>query len=173
MKRQIAIGLVLSAALAGCGSLQPMSPGEFRQTIGGSSMGTVETFDVAQSYEQVVATLRKKSTECLAVSTTSSGTVFQGNMATRETSHSVYKPTLSATDGKMELAVQVDFGAHTTVQKKPEGGFYILVADAVPAGANATKLTIYRGSLGGAKEIGNAIRGWATGTSSSCPNLNG
>lgn len=173
MKRKIAIGLALGAALCGCGSLQPMSPTEFRQTIGGSSMGTVESFDAGRPYEQVVETLRKKSNECLAVSTTASGTVFQGNMAMRETSHSVYKPTLSVADGKMELAVQVDFGAHTTIQKKPEGGFYILVADAAPAGAKATKLTIYRGSLGGAKEIGNAIRGWATGTSSTCPNLNG
>ena len=173
MKGKIAIGLALSAALCGCGSLQPMSSSEFRQTIGGSSMGSVETFDAARPYEQVVETLRRKSNECLAVSTISSGTVFQGNMAMRETSHAVYKPTLSAADGKMELAVQVDFGAHTTIQKKPDGGFYILVADAAPAGAKATTLTIYRGGLGGAKEIGNAIRGWATGTSSVCPNLSG
>ena len=59
----------------------------------------------------------------------------------------------------MELAVQVDFGAHTTVQKKkPDGGFFILVADAVPAGASAAKVTIYRGRLGKAEQIGEAIR---------------
>jgi hypothetical protein len=92
-------------------------------------------------------------------------------MPMRETSHSVYKPALSVTDGQMELAVQVDFGAHTTVGKKPEGGFYILVADAAPSGAKATKVTIYRGSLGRAKEIGSAIRGWAAGTSLDCPKL--
>jgi hypothetical protein len=174
MQRNIALALVLAAALCGCGSLaQPMSAGEFRQAIGGSSLGTVTSFDVARPYQQVIDTLRKKANECLAVATTSSGTVFQGNMAMRETSSSVYKPTLSVTGQGLELAVQVDFGAHTTVQKKPDGGFYILVADAVPAGANGAKLTIYRGGLGKAKEIGNAIQQWAAGTSSTCPNLNG
>jgi hypothetical protein len=174
MQRKIPLALVLSALLSGCGSLaQPMSAGEFRQTIGGSSLGTVTSFDVARPYQQVVDTLRKKSNECLAVTATSSGTVFQGNMAMRETSSSTYKPTLSVSGQSLELAVQVDFGAHTTVQKKPDGGFYILVADAVPAGANAAKVTIYRGSLGKAKEIGEAIRGWADGTSSTCPKLNG
>jgi hypothetical protein len=69
--------------------------------------------------------------------------------------------------------VQVDFGEHTTVQQKPEGGFYILVADTMPTGANATKVTIYRGGIGKAKEIAAAVRAWATGASSTCPNLNG
>lgn len=174
MKRKIALGLTLSAALCGCGSLgQPMSPSEFRETVGGSSFGTVESFEATRPYDQVVDTLRKKANECLAVATTSSGTVFQGNMATRETSHSVYKPTVSVAGQTMQLAVQVDFGPHAVVQKVPEGGFYILVADATPAGTKATKVTIYHGKLGKAKEIGAAVRGWATGTSASCPNLNG
>jgi hypothetical protein len=170
MLRNLAPALVF-AALTGCGSLaQPMSAAEFRQLVGGSSLGTVVSFDVARPYPQVVDTLRKKSDECLAVTATSSGTVFQGNMAMRETSTSVYKPTMSIAGERMELAVQVDFGAHTTVQKKPDGGFYILVADAVPAGAGA-KVTIYRGRLGKAEDIGNAIREWATGASTSCPKL--
>lgn len=174
MKRQIALGLSLSAALCGCGSLgQPMSPREFRQIVGDSSFGTVESFEAPRPYEQVIDTLRKKTNECLAVVTTSSGTVFQGNMAMSETSRSVYKPTVSVTGQAMELAVQVDFGPHTVVQKVPEGGFYILVADAAPAGTKATKVTIYHGKLGKAKEIGAAVRGWATGASTICPNLNG
>lgn len=173
MKLKIAIAVFLGASIAGCGSLQPMNPGEFRQAIAGSSMGTVETFEVARPHLQVVETLRKKSDECLAVATTSSGTVFQGNMTMRETSHSVYKPTLSMAEGQMELAVQVDFGEHTTIGQKPPGGFYILIADAVPAGAKATKVTIYRGSLGRAKEIGSAVRAWAAGTSLECPDLTG
>jgi hypothetical protein len=150
-----------------------MSPTEFRQTVGGSSFGTVESFEAARPYDQVVDTLRKKANECLAVATTSSGTVFQGNMAMRETSRSVYKPTISVNGQSTELAVQVDFGPHTVIQKVPEGGFYILVADAAPAGARTTKVTIYRGSIGKSKEIGAAVRGWATGASATCPNLNG
>lgn len=174
MLRKMGLGFVLGVALGGCGSLgQPMSPAEFRQTVAGSSLATQESFDAARPYDQVRETLRKKADECLAVATTSSGTVFQGNMMMRENSRAAYKPTVSTTDRGMELAVQVDFGEHTTVQKKPEGGFYILVVDAAPAGATATKLTIYRGSLGKAKEIAAAIRSWAIGESSACPNLNG
>ena len=173
MQRTLTLALTL-AAIGGCGALaQPMNAAEFRQVVGGSSFGTVVSFDVARPYQQVIDTLRKKSDECLAVTATSSGTVFQGNMPMRETSTSVYKPTLSIADHRTELAVQVDFGAHTTVQKKPDGGFYILVADAVPAGAGAAKVTIYRGRLGKAEEIGNAIRDWASGASTSCPKLSG
>jgi hypothetical protein len=113
----------------------------------------------------VVDTLRTKANECFAVIATSSGTVLQGNMTMRETSRYVYKPTVSVADRSMELAVQVDFGAHTTVKKKPDGGFYILVAEAVPAGANAAKVTIYA--------AGSAKRSWANGTNTSCPDLNG
>lgn len=172
MQRGFTFTLAL-ASLSACGSLgQPMSAAEFRQTIGGSSFGTTTSFDVARPYQLVVDTLRTKSTECLAVTATSSGTVFQGNMPMRETATSVYKPTVSIAGERMELAVQVDFGAHTTVQKKPDGGFYIVVADAVPAGAGA-KVTIYRGRLGKAAEIETAIRDWATGASTSCPELGG
>lgn len=173
MQRKFTLALAL-AAVTGCAALaQPMNPAEFRQVVGGSSFGTVTRFDVTRPYQQVVETLRSKSSECLAVTATSSGTVFQGNMPMRETSRSIYKPTVTMADQRMELAVQVDFGAHTTVQKKPDGGFYILVADAEPAGASAAKITLYRGKLGKAEVIGNAIRDWATGASTSCPNLNG
>lgn len=41
------------------------------------------------------------------------------------------------------------------------------------SGIKATKVTIYHGKLGKAKEIGAAVRGWAMGTSATCPNLNG
>jgi hypothetical protein len=146
-----------------------MNAAEFRQAISGSSLGSVTSFDTPRPYTQVTETLRLKATECLAVSTTKSGMVSQGNMRVRETLNSVYKPTVSVTGQEMELAVQVDFGK--TIPRRPEGGIYILVADAIPAGANATKVTIYRGKLGQGKEIGSAIRDWAEGTSSTCPNL--
>jgi len=174
MKRKMVPGLTLCAALCGCGSLgQPMSPSEFREQVSHSSFATVQSFDAARPYQQVVETLRKKSQECLAVATTSSGTVFQGNMAMRETSHAVYKPTLAASDNKTELAVQIDFGEHVLVQKVPEGGMYILVAEAAPVDARTTKVTIYRGKIGKAQDIDDAIRSWVQGTSSSCPNLGG
>lgn len=174
MTHRILFALSVVAVLCSCGSLgQPMSPGEFREAVAGSSLASIESFDADRPYAQVVETLRKKANECLKVATTSSGTVFQGSTAVREQSRAVYTPTLTMKQPGMELAIQVDFGEHTTMQKTPIGGFYILVADAMPAGEKVTKLTIYRGSLGRAKEIGSAIRAWVTGASSTCPDLNG
>src|SRR5882724_775567 len=80
MERRIVLGLALTAALCGCGALgQPMNPGEFRQAVSSSSLATVESFDAGRPYQQVVDTLRAKANECLAVATSSSGPVFQGN----------------------------------------------------------------------------------------------
>jgi hypothetical protein len=173
MKRRIALGLALTAALCGCGTLgQPMNPGEFRQAVSSSSLATVESFDTGRPYQQVVDTLRAKANECLTVATSSSGPVFQGNTTVTEHSQAVYTPTVSVTERGMELAVQVNFGNHTLIQKTPPGGLYILVADATAAGEKATKLTIYRGNIAKAKQIGGAIRAWANGEKSTCPDLN-
>ena len=173
MERRLLLIATSSVILCACGALgQPMSSGEFRETVKGSSFSTVETVDTSRSYEQVVESLRNRANECLAVVTTSSGPVFQGNTMVTEHSRAAYKPTLSTNSQGLELAVQVDFGAHTMVQKVPPGGMYILVAEASPSGAG-TKLTIYRGKVGRAKEIGSAIRQWVTGESSACPELKG
>ncbi len=171
MERRFFLIATLSAFVCGCGALaQPMSSGEFRTAVKGSSFATTETFDIDRPYAQVVETLRTKANECLAVVATSSGPVFQGNTMVTEHSRAEYKPTISASGERLELAVQVDFGEHTMIQKLPPGGMYILVADAVPAG-KGTKLTIYRGKLGKATEIGGAIRQWSMGKSSACPDL--
>lgn len=173
MERRLSLIATSSVFLSACGALgQPMSSGEFRETVKGSSFATVETVDSSRPYEQVIESLRNRADACLAVTTTSSAPVFQGNTMVTEHSRSAYKPTISTSPQGMELAVQVDFGAHTMIQKVPPGGMYILVADAVPAGAG-TKVTIYRGTVGRAKEIGGAIRQWATGESSACPDLKG
>jgi hypothetical protein len=173
MQRKIALGLALTAALCDCSALgQPMTPEEFRQAASSSSLATVESFDAGRPYQQVVDTLRAKANECLDVAMSSSGAVFQGNMTVTEHSQAVYKPTVSVTERGMELAVQVNFGSHTLVQKTPPGGLYILVVDATATGEKATKLTIYRGNLAKAKQIGGAIRAWATGEKSTCPDLN-
>jgi hypothetical protein len=173
MERKFSLIATLSALLCGCGALsQPMSSGEFREAVKGSSFATVETFDADRQYDQVVEALRSRADTCLAVVATSSGPVFQGNTMVTEHSRAAYKPTISATRERLELAVQVDFGEHTMIQKVPPGGMYILVADAIPAG-KGTKLTIYRGKVGKATEIGGAIRQWSTGQSSACPKLSG
>jgi hypothetical protein len=172
MLRDVALGLTAGIALCGCAALAPpASPNEFREAVGKSSLAVVQSVDADKPYRQVADTLRKKAQECLTVTAHSSGPVFQGNTVVTEHSRTTYKPTVTETEGRTELAVQADFGNSTPLQKPPKDGFYVLVADATPAGTNATRITIYRGSLGKAKEIDNAIRAWARGESTACPNL--
>jgi len=170
MLRTLSLVLMVSGALCGCVS-QPMDPGEFRQAARKSSFAVVETVDVAQPYTQVADRLRRKANECLAVTINSSANVFQGNMMVTERSRSTYTPTVTVTPEATELALQVEFG-NTPFTKKPKDGLYLLVADAVPVGKNATKLTIYRGTIGKGKAIGDALRAWATAERSVCPDLN-
>jgi hypothetical protein len=172
MLREIALGLMVAGSLCGCAALdQPATPAEYRSAVKNSSLAVTESVDAARPYAQVADTLQKKAKECLAITAVSSGPVFQGNTLVTEHSRATYKPTVTISEAGLELAVQADFGRTTPLQKTPEGGFYVLLADVAPAGQNATKLTIYRGSLGKAKEIDNAIRAWAKGESSACPDL--
>lgn len=172
MLRGISLGLVVGGALYGCAALdQPMSPSEFREGVKKSSMAAVESFDAARPYGQVADTLRKKANECLAVTVETSASVYQGTFLVRERSRAIYKPTVTVTKEATELTLQVGHGKANPFQKEPPDGYYILVADAVPAGRNATKLTIYRGKWGKAKDVDEAIRGWATGKNLGCPDL--
>lgn len=69
----------------------------------------------------------------------------------------------------MELAVQVDFGAHTTVQKTPDGGFYILAADCSAGRRRRREGHGLAWRLGKTEGIETSVRDWATGVSTNCP----
>src|SRR5687768_11399429 len=108
MERRLSLIATLCVFLCACGALgQPMSSGEFRETVQGSSFATVETVDTSRPYEQVMESLRNRANACLAVTTTSSAPVFQGNTMVTEHSRSAYKPTISTSPQGLELAVQV------------------------------------------------------------------
>jgi hypothetical protein len=170
--RNLIIGAAIGAALTGCAVVPTaQTADEFRQQVKGSSLGFTETIEVPRPHAQVSDALRRKSKECLAVTIVSTGDVYQGNMLVKQTSRTIYKPTLTVTKDGTELAVQSG-GHKSPMQKVPDGGYYVLVADAKPAGKNATSLTIYRGKIGKPKDIDAAIRGWARGDSMGCPDLN-
>ena len=54
--------------------------------------------------------------------------------------------------------------------KVPEGGTYLLVADAYPLSGNRTKLQWFGPSRGHDTLI-RAVKGWATGENLGCPDL--
>ena len=82
---------------------------------------------------------------------------------------STYKPTVHVSPSVAELQVQISQrGNIINVSKEPEGGFYLLVADARPVSAAKTRIDLYHPTIGHAQLV-QAVRAWASGTSFDCP----
>jgi hypothetical protein len=82
-----------------------------------------------------------------------------------------FKPTVLVSEKKVELHVQQHHEAGVlNVTKEPEGGYYLLVADAYPFGDGRTQIDMYRPSMGHGVLI-QAIKGWATGENVGCPDM--
>ncbi len=56
------------------------------------------------------------------------------------------------------------------VYEEPEGGYYKLVVDAYPLPDNSTRLQIFGPAMGFDGVI-RAIKGWASGETSGCPDM--
>ena len=82
-----------------------------------------------------------------------------------------YKPTVVVTDARAELHVQRKYTSGViSPRKEPEGGHYMLVADATPIDRGRSKIDIY-GPTKGADAMIKAVTAWANGTSTGCPDL--
>jgi hypothetical protein len=127
----------------------------------------VETFDVERPFSQVASTFQKMGPNCLSktIKTTSQTTTSYQVIVT------TYKPTVVVTSQKAELHVQQhhDQGV-LAVSKEPEGGYYLLVADAQPVTQTRTRIDLYRPSMGHRVLI-QAVKNWATGDNVGCPDL--
>ncbi len=75
------------------------------------------------------------------------------------------------TEKKAELHVQQHHERGViNVSKEPDGGYYLLVADASPINKTKTRIELYRPSLGHGVLI-QAVKNWATGENVGCPDL--
>jgi hypothetical protein len=168
MKRLIILTVVLfSMLLSGCAIHHPQTAEEFRKAVPGAFMGKVETLEVNRPFSDVAKTFQKKAPECLnvTVKTTSQTRMSYQVIVT------TYKPTVLVAAEKAELHVQFHHEAGVlNVSKEPEGGYYLLVADAYPINKNTTRVDLYRPSMGHDVLI-KAIKGWATGENVGCPDL--
>ncbi len=168
MKRLTILTVVLfTMLLFGCAIHHPQTAEEFRKAVPGAFMGKVETFEVSRPFSDVAKTFQKKAPECLNVTikTTSQTRMSYQVIVT------TYKPTVLVTAEKAELHVQFHHEAGVlNVSKEPEGGYYLLVADAYPINKNTTRVELYRPSMGHDVLI-KAIKGWATGENVGCPDL--
>lgn len=160
-----AVAAVL-AALVGCGQM-PQTPEEFRKAIPGAFLTKTETYEVNRPIRQVAATFQKRAPECLNITvrtTSQTSTSYQVIVTT-------YKPTVVVTSERAELHLQRTFERGVVkVHKEPEGGYYLLVADAYPVGSNRTRIELF-GPSKGHDVIYRAINGWATGENLGCPDL--
>ena len=160
---------ILFAAMTGCGTM-PQTADEFRKAVPGAITGKVETFDVDRPFGAVAETFEKKGPECLnkTVSVTSTTPGKYGPVVSRYTV--TYKPTVKVTEEKAELHVQHHTENALKVHKEPEGGYFLLVADAYPVGKNRTRVDLYCPAIGH-KVLIKAVKGWGTGENVGCPDL--
>jgi hypothetical protein len=153
--------------LCGCVTQHPQNAEEFRKMAPGAFMVKVETHEINRSTREIGATFRKRAPECMniRVRTTSQTT------GSYQVIVSVYKPTVVVSDERAELHLQRHHEQGVlAVTKEPEGGYYLMVADAYPVDAKRSRLQIIGPSMG-YDVIYRAIIGWATGKELGCPDL--
>ena len=163
------LALLLAAAVAGCGSM-PKSADDFRRMAPDSTFVKVEQFEVDRPFHKVARTFQQRANTCLRIQVTtrtaggyrSHGTTFKQD----------YLPTVKVTDQRAELHVQqhIEGTNLIKVHEEPPGGYYLLIADAFPAGRNKTRIEMYRPTIGH-DVLTKSIRGWATGENLGCPDL--
>ncbi|MCI0372675.1 MAG: hypothetical protein L0214_15185 [candidate division NC10 bacterium] len=163
----ISAAVLVTVLLAGCVTHHPQTAEEFRQAVPGAFMAKTEEFEVTRPFREVAETFRKKAPECLKVTirTTSQSTTSYQVIVTS------YKATVVVTKSRAELHVQQHHQAGVMkVTKEPEGGYYLLVADAYPADKNRTRIQLFRPSMGYDVLI-RAIKGWSSGENLGCPDM--
>jgi len=151
--------------LAGCSISQPQSAAEFRSAAAGCADGCNDTFEVNRPLSQVGASFQRLASECL--SKTVRMTEHQPGVSYMVVT-STYKPTVHVTPSGAELQVQISQrGNIINVSKEPEGGFYLLIADARLVSAAKTRIDLYHPTIGHAQLV-QAVRAWASGTNVDC-----
>jgi hypothetical protein len=158
---------------AGCAALvMPQDAKEFRARM---PEKYIEKFEVKRPFRTVSDVVTRKSKECLDVTVTRRGMVYNGPYQFERTYHVKYHPTMQASATKAELVLRVDEGNPKQiidVNKIPEGGMYVYVFDLFPAGGNTTRVELYGAmTMGPYKDIPEAIKGWMRGTDMACPKL--
>ncbi len=160
--------LALAVLVGGCAVNFPQTAQEFREQVPGATFGQKKSFEAKRSFREVARTFQAKAPECLSVSVRTvsrTSTSYQNVLET-------YKPTVLVSREKAEIHVQRHYqgGGVIIPGKEPEGGLYVLVADATPIDRSRTRIDIYAPTRGADAMI-RAINGWATGENVGCPDM--
>ncbi len=163
--RLMLIAILSAAFLPGC-MTHPMSAQEFREAVPGSFSAKVETYEVDRPFREVASTFEKMAPQCLrvAIETTSrSAQSYQKYTTT-------YTPTVVKSPERVELHVQQHVDNTIKVSEEPDGGYFLLVADAYPLGRSKTRVEVFRPSMGYGL-LAKTIEGWASGNNLGCPDM--
>jgi hypothetical protein len=160
-------GIAAAALAAACAGKMPQTGDVFRQMAPGAFMVQVLTYVVTRPVRDVGETFRRRAPECLnlTVRTTSQTSTSYQVIDT------AYKATVIAGASKAELHLQQKhLKGVIAVYEEPADGHYLFVVDAVPAGPRAAKVQVI-GPSRGYDVIVRAIKAWAEGSSTACPDL--
>jgi hypothetical protein len=142
----------------------PQNAEEFRKEASTRRFYVVEEFEVDRTFTDLAAVFKKKTEECLL------NMVYEVVWYGRQTVS--YYPSVIMGKNKVEFILQtkhnnaVYFG-----RTPPKGGEYRIVAEAVPISKDKVHVVIYR-FKNQFTNTANAVRHWAKGTNSGCPDLN-
>jgi hypothetical protein len=163
----------MGTVLVGCASgPTPQNAAQYRSAVGKGGMGaSLETYEVNRSYKEVAATLKAKANECLKARLVETECINR-SCKDREI---IYTPTVVSGPKGTELHLQwrrVPMDSYFAGGPPPPTGMYIMVADALPAGKNKTRLNVYAPSSL-FRSAPDAVKHWANGTNMGCPNFAG
>ena len=162
----ICIVAITSLLLQACVQL-PQTAEEFRKAVPGAMMTKTDTYQVNRPMSEVASTFERLAPKCLNVTVQTvshTSTSFQ-NLIAR------YKATVVRTGERVELHVQQLYETGVLYPSKPpEGGVYLLVADAYAQSSSSARIQLYGPSMG-YEELYRAIRGWASGENLGCPDM--
>ncbi len=168
MRRLVLISGIV-AVLSGCAGMEPaQTRKEFVQkNLDGIPFSMVDKHVAKRRFEDVVASLRRKTAECFNVNVTTTRT--QGGMTTSKV-RDEYRTTIRVINAnRAELTTQYTSKGMINLQTVPEGGFYSRAVDIDRLTPGTTRLTYYGSSFDSGKKAWAAIKDWGDGKTTPCP----
>jgi hypothetical protein len=157
------IVLFMSVALSACAIGVPKTVDEFKELTSHSSMAKAEHFPIEKgSLKDAESRLNEFAERCLNVEL---GITTCGTFVCKSHSYGQITAHVERNKSLVRLVVQKDVaGPHPA--GLPEGGMYILVAEA--DGAKPVMGHVYAPKIGYGDLLGSS-RGWLTGEEKTCP----
>lgn len=153
--------------LTGCVTSHPQNADGFRAVVSGASLAKVDKYEVTEPLHEMASFFEKMSPKCLDVAIKA--------VSQSPTSYQVivtdYNPTVIVGKDLAELHLQQHHKQGVMkITEEPEGGYYLMVFDAIKLDGGNPRIEYY-GSSVGHETIIKAVKGWASGENVGCPDL--